>query len=198
MIYCLSQSAFSFSHISTALDAQRQLAYCVRLYALYKRNDDRRHARTENLLQISLELRSIRLYAYSAMIPHLKTDDAVERRIIEQFSLAYLLTIERFVVMMPRKVQDFVGGIKSLNPHFPFRTFASGSSCHLLQHLVCPLIGTEIGLIEERISIQHRYQTDVIKMEPFGDHLRADQYIALMVSKRIDDILIGGFITGGV
>ena len=132
------------------------------------------------------------------MIPHLKTDDAVERRIIEQFSLAYLLTIERFVVMMPRKVQDFVGGIKSLNPHFPFRTFASGSSCHLLQHLVCPLIGTKIRLIKERISIQHRHQTDVIKMEPFGDHLRADQYIALMVSKRIDDILIGRFITGRV
>ena len=35
-------------------------------------------------------------------------------------------------------------------------------------------------------------------MQAFGDHLRTDKNIALMVGKRIDDILIRGFITGGI
>ena len=35
-------------------------------------------------------------------------------------------------------------------------------------------------------------------MEPFGDHLRTDEDIALVAGKGIDDVLVGGFVTGRI
>ena len=125
------------------------------------------------------------------MVPHLEADNPIKRRIVEEPALLYLLAVEPFVVMLPDKLEDRIGGVESLNPYFAFRAFASRPASHLLQHLVSPFIGTEIRLVEERVGIEHRHQTHIIEMQSLGDHLRTDEDVAFMIGKGVDDIFIG-------
>ena len=99
---------------------------------------------------------------------------------------------------MLHHLQHEVRGIERLDPYFSSRPFPAGSSRHLLQHLVCPFVCPEIGLVEERVGVENRHQPHVVEMQPFRHHLGAYQDVTFMVGESVDDILVSRPVAGGV
>ena len=74
----------------------------------------------------------------------------------------------------------------------------SGASRHLRHQLESAFVGTEIGIIQHRICIQNAYHADMVEIQPFGNHLRTNQYICLSLLKICNDAFIGRSGTGGI
>ena len=194
MLYTLFQSSFRFGDGSRVLDAQGQFAERISLHAFHGRNDDTGHTRSEDTTEVRLQLGRYAMDSYGIMVTQLQANNPIERRIVKQLSFGYLMGIEGIIIMRLYHLKHFVRGIKSLDKHFAFGTFSSGTSCHLLEHLISPFVSTEIRLVKERIGIEYRHETHIIEMQTFGDHLRSDKDITFVVGEGIDDILVCGFI----
>ena len=134
------------------------------------------------------------MHTHGIMVTQLQADDPIEWWIVEQLALGYLLGVKGIVIMRLHHLKHFIRCIESLDEHFSFGALSSGTSCYLFEHLISTLVGAEVGLVKERIGIEHRYQAHIVKMESFGYHLRSDENIAFVVGESIDDILVCGFI----
>ena len=75
-------------------------------------------------------------------------------------------------------------GAEGLHQHpAPFRPAARAAG-HLRDQLKRPFGGAEVGQVQGRVGVDHADQRDVGKIEPLGDHLRAQQDAHLARAKR--------------
>ena len=81
-------------------------------------------------------------------------------------------------------------GAERLHEHAPAVLAAPGAAGHLRHQLKRALGGAEVGQVQGRVGIDHAHQRDTRKIEPLGDHLRAQQDIDLAVAKRRQGLLV--------
>ena len=75
-------------------------------------------------------------------------------------------------------------GAEGLHQHPAALRPAAGPARHLRDQLERPFGGAEIGQVQGRVGIDHPDQRDVGKIQPLGDHLRAQQDADLARAKR--------------
>ena len=75
---------------------------------------------------------------------------------------------------------------------------ASRAPRHLTHQLKRPLRRTEIRQIQPRIRIDDPDQGDIGKIQPLGDHLRAQQDVHLATPHAIEDLCVGPFAAGRI
>ena len=109
---------------------------------------------------------------------------------MEKFPLCNLRLEQAFVVMALHIVQHGVLRLESLDKHLPLLPFPTCPACHLLQHLIGSFVTAEIGLIKHGVSAEHCHQRHIVEMQPFGNHLRTDKDIHLVVRHGVDNLLI--------
>ena len=71
-------------------------------------------------------------------------------------------------------------------------------SRHLRHKLERPLAGAEIGEMQAGIGVHHADDGDVRKVEPFGDHLRAQEDIDLARGDTLQNVMMGPFARGRI
>lgn len=89
-------------------------------------------------------------------------------------------------------------GLRGLDHHFARRVAPSGASGHLRHQLEGAFGGAEIGCEEQVVGVEDAYQRDPCEVEPFGNHLRADQQVALPALEAVDNGAVGAFGGGRV
>lgn len=80
----------------------------------------------------------------------------------------------------------------------PCRFLRPARPGHLLHHLERPLVGSEIGVVEQRVGAEYAHDAHMGEVEPLGNHLRADEYLALLLFEVGDNLLVGFAAAGGV
>ena len=80
----------------------------------------------------------------------------------------------------------------------PCRFFSAGAAGHLLHHLERPLVGSEIGVVEQRVGAEYAHDAHMGEVEPLGNHLCADEYLTLLLFEVGDNLLVGFAAAGGV
>ena len=94
-----------------------------------------------------------------------------------------LLLGERMVVVPHRGFDRRVVGVEGLHQHAAALRPATGPARDLHQQLKRPLGGAKVGQVQGRVGVDHADQRDVGKIEPLGDHLRAQQDADLALAK---------------
>jgi hypothetical protein len=69
-----------------------------------------------------------------------------------------------------------IGGV-GLNDNGSWIIASPGSSCHLVQELKGSFSGPEVWQVEREVGKQSAHEGNASNIVPFGDHLRADQYV---------------------
>lgn len=82
--------------------------------------------------------------------------------------------------------------------HHPSLFFPPGAAGHLAQKLESPFEGTEIGAFEYIVRIEDAHEGNMVEVQPFGDHLRADQDVGAALLERLKDVPVGVFPTRGI
>ena len=81
-------------------------------------------------------------------------------------------------------------GTEGLHQHAAALSPAAGAARHLRHQVKRPFGGAEVGQVQGRVGIDHADQRHVGKVEPLGDHLRAQQDVHLARAKRGQRLLV--------
>ena len=118
-------------------------------------------------------------------------DQMVERRIAEGAALVEQVVEKGLVVVDHHLLDD--GQLRTLGlqqHHSPF-TFSPCPAAHLRHHHEGMLVGTEIGVVEHRVSIEDSHHGNAVEIQTFGNHLRTDEQIGTTCREVADDALVG-------
>ena len=95
-------------------------------------------------------------------------------------------------------LNDLVVRVSGLDIDLPHLIFATGTTGDLLDHIESTLIATKIGIVKDRVGIQHSDHSDTLKVQAFCDHLRTDKNIGFMRREVLDYIFVGIFVSRSV
>ncbi len=79
--------------------------------------------------------------------------------------------------MLPGVLNGRVKRRERLHDHFPFDIAAARAARHLREQLKGAFAGTKIGNVQAEIGVNNPHQRHVGEVQPFGDHLRADENV---------------------
>lgn len=85
-----------------------------------------------------------------------------------------------------------------LQNHQSALPFASCPATHLRHHHEGVLVCTEVRIVQHGVGIENAHDTHLVKIQPFGNHLRADEQIGAAGREVVDDALVGIPCAGGV
>ena len=105
--------------------------------------------------------------------------DMPERRIVELAAMLHFILGEHRIVVPRGGLDRRVLGGECLHDNPPSTVPPTGSPRDLGDQLKCPLGRSEIGEMQSGVGIDHAHQQHIRKIEPFGDHLGAEQDINL-------------------
>ena len=87
--------------------------------------------------------------------------------------------------------QHRMRGIRHLDEDFPFPIPAARAAAHLLHQLKSPFGGAEIGKVDDAVGIQDADKVDMLEVQSFDDHLRADEDIDPLLFELLDQGVMG-------
>ena len=123
---------------------------------------------------------------------------AIVRRIAEELTLRQLVEVQLLVVIPHHLLDDRQIGRLGLKDDQPLLVLPSGTTCHLSHQLESPFVASEVGIVQHRVGIENTHHTDVLKVQPLGNHLRTYQYIGLSLLEVGNDFLVSRTGTGGI
>lgn len=104
-----------------------------------------------------------------------KQDGVDIGRQAELFAELEFLAGEAFVVVAPGELDGGAMRSEGLNEDLADAVAAAGAAGDLSQELEGAFAGAEIGKVEAEIGVEDSDQSDIGKIEAFGDHLRPDE-----------------------
>ena len=137
---------------------------------------------------------------YLALVAVFETDvdEARKRRIAETLALLRFMLIECLVVIINDLADNGLFGLACLQHHQAAALPPPGPPGHLREHLERAFGSAEVRPCQRLVGIDDAYHPHAVKIEPFGNHLRADEYVSLAALKAADDLVVGGAGAGGV
>ena len=111
------------------------------------------------------------------------------------FHFLFRVTIE---IMFARKLDAWRMRCESLDNDFAFKFAASGASSDLGDKLEGAFSRAEIWDVQTEVGVENSNQSDVGKMQSFGDHLCADQDIDLFGFEISQDVFERVFAAHGI
>ena len=91
---------------------------------------------------------------------------------------------------MPRELDRRVMRRERLHEHLALDVAASRASGDLREELERPLARTKIGQVQAEVGVDDANERDVWKVQPFRDHLRADEDVDLAGAERAERLAI--------
>jgi len=125
-------------------------------------------------------------------------DHACERRIAEFATLEHLVMVGGGIVVGHDLCDEGELRVHRLEEHASLTLTATGTPCHLRHHLEGTFVGTEIRLVEHRVSCKDSHDADMFEIQALRDHLRTDKDIGAMSGEVVDDLFVGSTGAGGV
>src|SRR5262245_852855 len=104
--------------------------------------------------------------------------------------LAFLLP-EAFEIVVSGKLYSRAERCGTLHINFPFCITSTGAAGNLSQQLKSTLSGSKIGHMQSYVGVDNADQSNIGKIEPFGDHLRSDQNVDFANPERMESLPIG-------
>src|SRR5580658_8574459 len=80
-----------------------------------------------------------------------------------------------------------------LDQDFPVPVLAAGAAAHLLHQLKSPFGGAELRKMDDAVGVQDADEVDMLEVQPFDDHLRADEDIDLLLFELLDQCVMRSF-----
>ena len=96
-------------------------------------------------------------------------------------AVSQFVLVKSLIVMRLDKLDDVVARLAGLDNHLPLFVGASGASRHLFQHVKGPLVTAEVREIDHGVGIEDAHNAHRVKVQSFGDHLRAHQNVGAML-----------------
>ena len=109
---------------------------------------------------------------------------------MEHLPFRQLSAYHVFIIIGNDLMNDRMLDALGLQHHPTPLVLTSGTSRYLRHQLESPFIGTEIRIIQHRIGIQYTYNTDMIEIQSFRNHLRTNQYIRLSLFEIRNNLFI--------
>ena len=122
----------------------------------------------------------------------------VERWIAEQMALGEQVVVESLIVVAHHLLHHGQLWIASLQDDKSALALAPGAPTDLTHHRECILVGTKVGKVEHRVSVEDAHHGHAVEVESFANHLCTDEQIGLACAEVVDDTLVGSFRAGGV
>jgi hypothetical protein len=113
-----------------------------------------------------------------------------EGRIGELAAVAKFLVVESPKVMAGRCLNGIVFGAVGLHDDLAASLTPACTTCNLGQYLESALGSSIVGQMKRCIRRDHAHQCDKGQIEPFGNHLGADQYIGAVLNKGLQEPLM--------
>ncbi len=88
-------------------------------------------------------------------------------------------------IVLGRHLDRHLTRRRRLHQHSPPFNAPPRPAGHLGNQMEGPLAGPKLGLMQQRVGINHSHQGHIRKIEPLGDHLRAEQNADLARSKAL-------------
>ena len=88
--------------------------------------------------------------------------------------------------------------VLGLQQHMAALALSSGTPAHLRHHHECMFIGSEVGIVEHRVSIEDAHHRHAVEVQSLRNHLCADEHIGSPRGKVTDEPFVGIAGTSGV
>ena len=122
---------------------------------------------------------------------HVDNDHAREGRIGEIAPFGHLFLIHAAEVIVDDLSDEWQLCIQGLQEHTTALLSSARASCHLCQHLISALVGSEIGLVEHGIGREYADDADMLEVESFRNHLCAHEDVGFSACEGVDDLFVG-------
>ena len=123
-------------------------------------------------------------------VSHHNLDEFVMGRIFEDESFVYLALVHRGVVVLHGIADGLVPRIVGLNDDGAAFAVTASSSRYLHNLLEGAFVGAEVGKRDEIVGTDDTHDADIVEVESFGDHLRAYQYVDIVVFEVVDNLKV--------
>ncbi len=145
-------------------------------------------------LQLFRELLRHKLRLVLAAAAHGHAHQPRDRRVAQLLAKLNLLVVKPEVIVLPRVLNGRMKRRETLHDHFSLDVAAAGPTGHLHQQLKRPLTRAKVRQVQCHVRVNDPHQRHVREVQPFGDHLRADQDINLAHAERAEHFPVQRFL----
>ena len=114
-----------------------------------------------------------------------KADKLRIRRKLRRFAMQNFLRVKLAIVLLYGRLHGKMIRMIGLHHYLAGQGPAACAPCHLGNQLKSALCASIIRHIQRAVRRQHAHQRHVFKIMAFGNHLRADEHIGLLLGKRL-------------
>ncbi len=153
-----------------------------------------RQARSESLRQGARHL-----FGFGGiLVTEFQAQQPRKRRIAQCAPVGNFRRIKTGVIMPRRQLDDRIFGHKGLHDDLAAARRASRPPGHLRQHLEGTFGGERVGQVQAHVRQHNADQRHQRQIQPFGEHLRSDQHIRLMISEMRQNQIVRILLAGRV
>ena len=127
---------------------------------------------------------------FQLSVPEYQPGESADRWVLLLAPEFHFTLVEGVVVVLGCRLQRIVLGRVALEDYAPASSAASCAAGHLRQKLKSSFRAAKIRQIQTNVRGNDADKSDERQVQPFGDHLRADEDVGLMAGKSIEDLFM--------